>query len=639
MLGLTNKKTKTIKKNEYQPTEEEIKLSADIWNKFREAKQNKEPYVELWKKCIDAYNSDYFTDTSKPEYKSDEISNFIFSTIETIKPIMFDNDPQIHAIPKTSEGLYGINKMQSLFDFEWQRDDMSRKTLQAVTLALQIGTAIYGVLWNANDNNGLGNIKNVLINPFNFFPDPMATSIEDAEYIIYATYKHANILKSQYPDKANLLDGGTINEQELVPFGYDTTSVDNQILVLECWQRDYTTQDFEEEIDGTTQKVRKKKYPRGRVITLCPEHNLILSDKENPYKDGSFPFVLLKCYDIPFKFWGKSEIEQLLSPQQYINDLTNQIIDNVKMTTNMPWILDKNCGIPKGQLSNQPGLVVRKNPGTYVDRLQPPNMPAYPRETIEVLKQDIETISGIHDVTQGRKPGSISAASAIMALQEAAQARIRLKVRLLEITLGKLGRMWYDRIKQFWIVERTIRNKSLNEQKDVSVDQLFYTIGQDDLEIDYDFVVVGGSTMPSNKNAMLDILIRLAQTPAEDGLPMIDRATLLSYTNIPNIQQIQEKFAELVNGNKQEAEAQMQQEQQMQMEMQAQAEQSKADAQMQIQMQGQPMPMPQDGIGVGQGVAPNTQLGDEDIAQILALIQEHPQEFEQLLTQLGEQSQ
>ena len=71
----------------------------------------------------------------------------------------------------------------------------------------------------------------------------MATSIEDAEYIIYATYRHVNVLKKSYPDKANLLDGGTINYSELVSSELDTTNVTNQVLVLECWMRDYTTED------------------------------------------------------------------------------------------------------------------------------------------------------------------------------------------------------------------------------------------------------------------------------------------------------------------------------------------------------------------------------------------------------------
>lgn len=619
MLGKNKKEKKG--KSEYQPSEDELMLVNDVYDKFRTAKQAKDPYVETWKKCIDAYNSDYFKDINKPEYKSDEISNFIFSTLETIKPIMFDNDPQIVSMPKTIEGFANNSKIQSMFDYEWHRDNMSKKVLQAVTLALQTGTAIFSVLWNSKDGKGVGNVNNVLVNPFNFFPDPMATSIEDAEYIIYATYKHANVLKNQYPDKANLLDGGAINEQELAPSGSDIASVRNQILVLECWQRDYTTVEYEEVVDGSPVKKRKKRYPKGRVVTVAPEHNVVLSDKENPYEDGDFPFVMMKCYDVPFQFWGKGEVEQLLSPQQYINDLTNQIIDTVKLTANMPWVLDKNCGVPKGALTNRPGLIIRKNPGTNIDRLPPPNMPNYPRETIEVLKRDIETISGIHDVTQGRKPGSISAASAIMALQDAGQARIRLKVRLLELALGEIGSLWFSRIKQFWVTDREIRNSKFNAKSSMrnSLEDFFYVISQEDLTEDYDFVIVGESTMPSNKPAMLDMLIRLAQTTAEDGLPMVDRDTLLTYTNIPNISQIGEKFQNIIQGQQEAQQGAMMEEEAMLMEQQG-LEQQIAE---------------EEAIAQEQEMAQQGGMSDDDIAQILALIQENPQEFQMLLEQLG----
>jgi hypothetical protein len=410
----------------------------------------------------------------------------------------------------------------------------------------------------------------------------MAIDLDTAEYVIYATYKHVNLLKQRYPSKANLLNGGTINHKDLVPLGSDVSNVSNQVLVLEAWMRDYTTMDVEEDEEyiendeKKTKKVKKKKlkYPNGRIIVCAPELRIILEDKPNPYDDGKFPFKILKCYDIPFEFWGRGEVEQLLSPQTYINDLMNQIIDNAKLTANMPWVIDKNSGIGKGQLTNRPGLIIRKNPGSEVKRLQPLPMPNYVAEMVDTLKRDIEIISGIHDVTQGRKPGSVSAASAIIALQEAAQARIRLKVKIMEQTLGEIGQMWYNRIKQFWIVNRYIRFEDENgniKAKEVT---------PKDLEADVDFIIVAGSTMPTNKSAMLDFMIRLAQTQAEDGLPMIDRRTLLENADLGNVDEIIQRVSNIKGQQGEEQQMQMEQEQ---MAMQQQAEQEEALRQKQVQ--------------------------------------------------------
>jgi len=579
-------KGRKVKQNEFQRSEEELNLVRDIANKFEVASAAKQSRIRTWNDCISAYNSEYFKNRNRPDYKSDEISNFIFSTLETIKPIMVDNDPKIFVLPKTPEGVQVVDKIQNVFDSEWIRDGMSKKLVQAITIALQIGTAVFGVFWDGKDENGLGNTKTVLINPYNLFPDPMAIDVDSAEYIIYATYKHVNQLKQAFPNKAHLIRGGTINRPELVT-QTSIGDVSNQVLVLECYMRDYTTVEVDQ-VDPNDEtkmlKVMTRKYPRGRIVTVAPELDLILSDKQLPYQDGKFPFKLLKCYDVPFEFWGKGEVEQLLSPQTYINDLMNQIIDNAKLTANMPWVIDKNAGIGRGQLTNRPGLIVRKNPGTTVDRLQPPTMPNYVQEIIQTLKNDIEIISGVHEVTQGRKPGSVSAASAIAALQEAAQARIRLKVKLMELTLSELGLMQYGRMQQYWVTNRWVRRSDIAESSELmeNPEAAFVQITPQDLQVNVDFVISAGSTMPANKNAMLDLMIRLAQTPGEDGLPMVDRETILSYTNIADKKKIVQRFSQY---QQQRSEAASQQAQAELMAAQEKEKQKMAIALMQQQGQ------------------------------------------------------
>ena len=588
-------KGRKVAQNELNISEDEMNLVKDIATKFEAASQAKQGKIKIWNDCISAYNSDYFKNTSRPDYKSDEISNFIFSTLETIKPIMVDNDPRIIVLPKTPAGMNVVDKIQNTFDAEWIRAGMSKKLAQGVTIALQTGTAIYGVFWDGKNENGLGNANVILINPFNFFPDPMAIDVDGAEYIVYATYKHVNVLKQAFPTKAHMLRGGTINHPELVTQGSASGST-NQVLVLECYMRDYTTVETEQidpEDENKRLKIATRKYPKGRIVTVAPELNVVLADRQLPYEDSKFPFNLLKCYDVPFEFWGKGEVEQLLSPQTYINDLMNQVIDNAKLTANMPWVIDKNSGIGKGQLTNRPGLIVRKNPGTMIDRMTPPQMPVYVQEIIQTLKNDIEIISGVHDVTQGRKPGSVSAASAIMALQEAAQARIRLKVKLMELTLGELGSMWYGRLQQYWVTNRWVRRSDVAEASDVAgdPDKAFTQITPEDLQANVDFVIAAGSTMPANKNAMLDLMIRLAQTPGEDGLPMVDRETLLAYTNIPDKKKIIQRFTQF---QQQRSEGAAQQAQNEQVAIQEQEKQKMAIAMMAQQGQQQKLSVQQE---------------------------------------------
>lgn len=476
---------------------------------------NKAPYTKRWATYKDAYNGDYFKNKSLPEYKSNLVSNYIFSIIETIRPIMLDNNPKFQSMPRQPEGLSFSNDLQEALMYEWDRENMSQKLYKELINTLVFGTAIFFLPWDSNDKN----VKAIPVNPFNVFPDPLATSVEDAEYIIYASYKNVAQLKRFFPDKAEKLSGGNINYSELVQDNDKNARIDNQVLVLEVWTRNYET---DEKIKGD-EKHYVYKYPNGRVITLCPDLGIILNDKPNPYKDGRFPFVLIKDYDLPDRFWGEGEVTQLLSPQKHMNDLNNAVIDSAKATANMPWIIDKNSGIGYGKITARPGLVIRKNPGSEVRRDQPPSMPLYVVNAIETYKGDIEQISGIYNTLKGDSATGVYTAQGILALQEAGQVRIRLKVKLLEDSLGKIADLWFSRMKQFWKDDTWLRIT----RQDGSYDLKMFT--KQVLKYDYDIKITAGSTMPVNRGAMLDLMVRLAQTPMPDGQPLVDREAVVNY--------------------------------------------------------------------------------------------------------------
>lgn len=550
-----------MENKKYEPTDKEKKLCEWVYSKFKQSYVAKAPLMKKWQEYMSAYEGTYFKNESRPDYKSNQVSNLVFSTIEAIRPIMTDNNPKFIAVPTSPEGQEFSTDVQMALDFEWEREKLATKLPAQLIPMLVYGTAVWFVQWNGKEGD-YGNINIKPIDPFNIFPDPLAENIDNSEYIVYATYKNANQLKQMFPNKASAIEGSRINMSELVANRDENDSQEeNQVLVLEMWCRDWTT------MDENVKDEQVLKYPKGRVITCLPELGIILDDKKNPYKDGKFPFVLMKNYDVPFKFWGVGEVEQILSPQIYINELTNQIIDNAKSTANMQWIIDKNSGIGQGKLTNRPGLVIRKNPGSEVRRDTPPPMPTYVRETIDVMKADIQDISGVLDSLKGEKQTGVVAASAILALQEASQSRIRLKIKIMESNLSELANMVYSRMQQFWKLDRWVRIT------DIEGNPLFREIGQRVLQNDYDLKVQAGSTMPVNKNAMMDLMIRLAQTNAEDGLPVVDRKAILEYLPVGDKKAITERFSELQAKQEQQQLEQQQAEQQLQQQQLAQQQQ------------------------------------------------------------------
>lgn len=560
-------------------TDEQKKLADWTLQKFKDAMMAKQNLTANWMNYLNAWDNSLYEDASNPSYKSNQISNFIFSTIESMRPIMFDSDPKFESIPVTLESVPYSSDINQVLDWEWYRTGMTKKTIANSIYTFVIGTSIFMLPYDFSSKVGEdvdGNVLPVLVNPFNLFPDPLATTVEDAEYIIYATYQHVNALKMLYPESADALTGADIQYSELVNSRNEGSRITNQVLVLEVWTRDYTTIEVEEENEGVKSTVKKSQFPLGRVITSAPDLGLILKDEPNPYQTGRFPFFLFKDIEVPFQFWGEGEVKWLLSPQDGINALSNQIIDNAKTTANMQWVIDKNAGIPVGTLTNRPGLVIRKNPGSEVRRDSPPSMPMYVAEKINSLKTDIEVISGVHDVTRGQNPSGIESGAAIVALQEAANTRIRLKAKLNEESLGEMGNEWLSRIKQFWKFNRLIPVKK--EQTAANATQAmptatatqainpvaetpnpspvdtsqvvqgtqsydFITISQDkQLAQNYRVKVVGASTMATNSASMLDLMIRLIQTTAEDGMPIVNRETVLDFIPKVNKESILKHF-------------------------------------------------------------------------------------------------
>ena len=561
-------------------TEENLKndeLVSRIKRYYRQAENAKSPLISKWKENYEAYTGEGLKRTNGNQYLGDAKINHIFSTVETVKPIMLTNMPKPIVLPTKEEGFYKSQLIQEALDYEWDRTRLVPKLMDSITQGLIFGTFIVGLFWNGKSSKGQGEIEPVVISPFNFFIDPMATNIEDAEYCIYATYKPVGMLMKAYPDKAEeLREQATSTMQDELTFNKETSDIRNQVLYLECYFRDYSfDESIEEDEEGNKYKIKKMRYPKGRRTILGGD--IVLSDEENPYDDGQFPFVSWRCYSVPNNFWGMSEVEQLIAPQKEINNLYNSLLDNAKLNAN-PWTLvDKDSGVDTSTITNAPGLLLKKNRGSDIRREAPPSMPSYLQTVANDLKYDIQVISGVFDATRGERPMSVTSGTAIQALQESSQGRIRLKIQALEKLLEDLGNMWFKRMQQFWTLPRQIRVMGGHVEPDtvpIKIDGqnvVFKTVTRDVIDGDFDVKIKSGSTMPVNKSARFDIIMRLAQTPAEDGLPVLDRRTIIEYADLDNAEDIITRFEE---------EKLKQAEQKMQM---AEMEQNNAQVQMAIQ--------------------------------------------------------
>jgi hypothetical protein len=117
---------------------------------------------------------------------------------------MFDGNPKFEAVPVTKDAMPYCDAINTAFDYEFNRTGMKQKIISNSLYTFCLGTSIFMLPYVYKDGGGNGidgDVEPILVNPFNIFPDPLATCVEDAEFIIYATYKHQNILRKNTQKK------------------------------------------------------------------------------------------------------------------------------------------------------------------------------------------------------------------------------------------------------------------------------------------------------------------------------------------------------------------------------------------------------------------------------------------------------
>ena len=277
--------------------------------------------------------------------------------------------------------------------------------------------------------------------------------------------------------------------------------------------------------DGTR---HRRKYPNGRIITTAGD--ILIRDKPSPYKHGRSPYVRFFRYPVPDSGYFYGEIDQIIPLQMELNKRKSQIIDIMNITSNPPMLINIASGIKATKMTNEPGLIIPTN--MDVDRaakwLQVPNIPSALFAQIETISQDIDTVSGVHDITQGRRPTGITAAAAIETLQEAAQTRPRLGARYYEYSLRHASELMLSIIWDYYKNNRTIRKKGIDGYK-------FKVVNFANAELAGgipDVVIKSGSTMPTSASIKRQTAMEMK------AMDIIDRKAVLDEYDWDNKEEI-----------------------------------------------------------------------------------------------------
>ena len=290
-----------------------------------------------------------------------------------------------------------------------------------------------------------GDVNVEVISPFEFFPDPLATSMEDLEWSIEEKVRSIEYMKKRYPKNVDGRDYTPVPDAN-VPSGlslgrltpdnlYGSSPADYEgVKLYECWTKPCS------------------KYPKGWRSVWANDTLLVSEEPFDPE-----PYVKFSSVQVPGQFWSRGVTSQLRGPQIELNMIRTQIAENAKRFGNPSLVMSRQAQVG---YSGIPGEIIEYD-STVNDAvpsfLAPPSIPPYVENEIERIEKSIEEISGMHEVSRATVPAGVTAASAINLLQEADDTRLGPEIQALEKALGTAGTKILKLRARFNTDERTLR--------------------------------------------------------------------------------------------------------------------------------------------------------------------------------------
>lgn len=448
-----------------------------------------------------------------PPWRVRLISNKIRPIIRTEHAKVIKERPQPFVIPRSEEeeDLYAAQAGEQIFEYHWQELNFNRQIRRAMFWACITGNGFIKD-WYERDAKSFDDVQGMVqiepVSPFHIFvPDMQEEELENQPYVIHSVAKNSDWIKSKFPQekaaklKADTAAGPDALEQKFFSALGITTPPKSHTSIHECW------------IKPT------KDYPEGAVITWAGD--MVLQFQEGwPYQHKEYPFT--KFDHIPTgRFYADSTVPDLIPLQKEYNRTRSQIIE-AKNRMSKPQLLAPRGSVDPKKITSEPGLVITYTPGFEKPQPLPlQNLPPYVIDEQDRIQRDMDDISSQHEVTKGRTPPGVTAATAISYLQEEDDSKLAATISSLEEGVEKIGRHTLSHVQEFWANERLIRVMGLN-----GMYEAYYFSGAD-LAGNTDLRVEHGSAIPRSraaKQAFITELGKMGWIPPDRALRYLDMA-------------------------------------------------------------------------------------------------------------------
>lgn len=428
---------------------EKIRGAIDTLKKYKAGKEYLEAQIidnEQWYKMR---HWDIIRGRNRREGEPEPTTAYLFNTIANKHADAMDNFPEPNMLPREQSDEEEAKRLSDIVPVVLERNDFKTVYDDAWWYKLKHGTSCYGVFWNEGLENGLGEIDIQKIDLLNVYWEPGITNIQKSKNIFIATLVDNDILAQTYPD--------------ILPSNYSGSNV-----------IDIKKYVFDDNVDTTGKSVVIDWYYRKMVngktilhLTKFLDEYILGSTEDSPeaypnglYDHGRYPIefdVLFPEEGTPIGF---GYVNVVRNPQMYIDKLDQIITRNALISGKQRFLIKDNGSVNEKELMDLGVDIIHSKGGITEDDIRiiqgnplSPFISNHRQEKIQELKET----SGANDFSRGQSGGGVTAASAIMALQEAGNKLSRDMIQRSYNTFKKLTDMVIELISQFYTEDRMFR--------------------------------------------------------------------------------------------------------------------------------------------------------------------------------------
>lgn len=446
-----------------------------IWEKAREAIEFRRKQKDLVWQELDAFDrgEQWQTKGAMPSWIPRPSSNYIQKVKKFKTGNLVIEDYLGELKPLAPEDEAQIFMLQKFYEQLWDKLNLKYHILDVVRTSRLLGSGILYVGWDENFIGGThghlyqGEITVKPIEPTTFFIDPTAFDMDDAMYCgtfirttVQAVEMDPSIEKSKRRKfakdrRAYAISAGGQQDRGEVYLTRDYSSFQDDVVDLITFYEKLPSN----EDDGFKIKV----------TTIADG---IIMKETDDMQPSQFPFIKLDQYEQRQDFWGISDAQLILPNVKMINKVQSVLGTLATLYQNPQKIVFEGSGIDPRIVSkygNAFGLVfLSKYPdlANVIRNVEVMDIPIALLEYIQFLKNDIEDFTGMNDINQGRRSGSIQTKGGIDSMLERSMVTEQDEFMVFERFLEKISYLLLLNAITYYTDDRMMRMKTNKPNED-----------------------------------------------------------------------------------------------------------------------------------------------------------------------------